>query len=110
IPFVGQWVDALPLEGIAAVGRQSRLRRREWSATAWDWQARSGGRLRSDTSTDDPVAVGGWWEADEGRIDEAAAAEGVAPDRTELRAQLQRLRDHATAMRLRARSNALGLR
>jgi type VI secretion system secreted protein VgrG len=110
MPFVGKHVDALPLEGIAAVGRQSRLRRRQWSATAWDWQARPGARVSSDTRTDDPAAVGGWWEADEGRLDEAAAAEGMAEDRTGRRAQLQRLRDHATATRQRACSNAIGLR
>jgi type VI secretion system secreted protein VgrG len=110
IPFVGNRVDVLPLEGIAAVGRQSRLRRREWSVMAWDWQARPGARVRSDTRTDDPAAIGGWSEADEGRLDEVEAAEGMATGRTERRAQLQRLRDHATATRLRACSNVIGLR
>ncbi|MCX4240141.1 type VI secretion system Vgr family protein [Paraliomyxa miuraensis] len=37
IPFVGKWVDALPLESIAAVGQQSRLRPREWETTGLDW-------------------------------------------------------------------------
>ncbi|MCX4248122.1 type VI secretion system Vgr family protein [Paraliomyxa miuraensis] len=109
IPFVGQDVDELPFEGIAALGRQSRLRRRKWTATAWDWQV-PGMSVRSETSTIDPAAVGEWWEANEGRFDEAAAAEGLAADRMGRRVQLQRGRDHATATRLRACSNVIGLR
>src|SRR5690606_22413196 len=92
---------------IAAVGRQCQVRRQKWSAMAWDWKARPGVRLRSDTSTDLRAADGGWWEADEGRPDEG---DGPIGDGTQRRAQLRRLGDLASAARLRASSNATVLR
>ncbi|MCA9572126.1 MAG: type VI secretion system tip protein VgrG, partial [Myxococcales bacterium] len=110
LPFVGKWVDAMPLEGIAAVGQQSRLRRQQWEAMGWDWQARAGARLPSSSRTDHPASIGGWWEADEGRPSEAEGTAEAVADFTGGRVRLQRLRDHATATRLRACSNSTSLR
>ncbi|MCX4239739.1 type VI secretion system Vgr family protein [Paraliomyxa miuraensis] len=109
LPFVPEPADGLPIESVAAVGRQCRIRRRQWSATAWDWTTAPGFLQRSDTNAEHRATEGGWWEADEARPDEGQGVEPF-PDGTQRRTDLRRQAELASATRLRASSNATILR
>jgi type VI secretion system secreted protein VgrG len=110
LPFVTERADELLVETIRTLRQRSRLHRRRWSATAWDWKGRPPARLRSDVGLDDDEALGGAWVADEGRPDEGEGSDGTIEDPTPGQRRIDARRDRATGVELHATSNATILR
>lgn len=110
LPFVPERAEELLVESIRGLRQRSRLHRRHGSVTAWDWKVRPPAPLRCDVAADQPDAVGGLWQVDEGRPDEGEGSDEAIDDPTMARLLLEQRRDHAAGVELHATSNASMLR
>lgn len=110
LPFVTERADELLVETIRTLRQRSRLHRRRWAATAWDWKGRPPARLRSEGGLEEDEALGGIWVTDEGRPDEGQSSDSAIDDPTPRQRRIAARRDRATGVELHATSNATILR